>query len=81
MKAEHLIAFNDVGWENLTSNALTHVSLPDTLVETLRQTDFLQNIPWSITIHGISSLSRGDLGIAAFPGVKRMFAHVATGSI
>ena len=78
-KSEHLIAFDDVGWENLTSNALTHVSLPDTLVETLRNSvaryTMVHNHPWD------SSLSGGDLNIAAFPGVKRMFAHVATGSI
>ena len=78
-KSEHLIAFDDVGWENLTSNALTHVSLPDTLVETLRNSvaryTMVHNHPWD------SSLSGGDLNIAALPGVKRMFAHVATGSI
>ena len=35
----------------------------------------VHNHPWD------SSLSGGDLNIAALPGVKRMFAHVATGSI
>jgi hypothetical protein len=78
-KSEHLIAFDDVGWENLTSKSLTHVSLPDTLVETLRNSEakftMVHNHPWD------SSLSGGDLNIAALPGVKRMFAHVATGSI
>ena len=78
-KSEHLIAFDDVGWENLTSNALTHVSLPDTLVETLRNSvaryTMVHNHPWDF------SLSGADLNIAALPGVKRMFAHVATGSI
>ena len=78
-KAEHLIAFDDVGWENYTSDNLTHVSLPDTLVETLRNSvaryTMVHNHPWD------SSLSGADLNIAAFPGVKRMFAHVATGSI
>ena len=39
------------------------------------------NIPWFIIILMIRHYLVADLNLAAFPGVKRMFAHVATGSI
>jgi hypothetical protein len=84
-KAEHLIAIDEVGLkpEEYTSNDLVHVSLPDELVERLRNnSDFsakrytmVHNHPWD------SSLSGGDLNVASLPGVKRMYAVVATGSI
>ena len=80
-KSEHLIAIDATGnFEENTTNELTHVTLSNDLVYRLRDGNpseytMVHNHPWD------SSLSRGDLGIAAFPGVKRMFAHVATGSI
>ena len=58
-KSEHLIAFDEVGIEeNLTSNALTHVSLPDTLVERLRMEiqlaryTMVHNHPWDSSLSG-----------------------------
>ena len=79
-KAEHLLSINSDGYfEEYTSNDVKHVSLPTRLVEILREGldkyILVHNHPWD------SSLSGADLNIAALPGVTRMFAHVATGSI
>ena len=81
-KSEHLVAIDRLGrFEENTSNDLKHVTLPEGLVLRLRSEMYppeytiVHNHPWD------SSLSSGDLNIASLPGVKRMFAHAATGSI